>query len=34
VMTAAALVWACVLHGREAPVSPSEGAEHAVQDAR
>ncbi|WP_306888906.1 MFS transporter [Streptomyces griseoviridis] len=33
-MTAVALVWARALYGREAPDSPSEGAEHAVQDAR
>ncbi|WP_018549541.1 MFS transporter [Streptomyces sp. LaPpAH-108] len=34
VMTVAALVWARALHGREASVSPSGSAEHAVQDAR
>ncbi|CAL9394278.1 Anhydromuropeptide permease [Streptomyces sp. enrichment culture] len=33
-MTAVALVWARALYGREAPAAPSEGAEHAVQDAR
>ncbi|GGU57990.1 MFS transporter [Streptomyces daghestanicus] len=33
-MTAVALVWARAVYGREAPDSPSEGAEHAVQDAR